>query len=133
MEQKELKEAHEEYVANIKRRIAAGEKDLKIKSLKDWQKVGKDKDGNKIPVPGETGETRAESSTRIALNRMDKLITAYDRLENMSSNNYTFTPEQVDKMVEVINARTTALVAILNRKKEAPAEGEKVSVKKFQF
>lgn len=133
MEPKELKTAYDEYVARIKTRITNGETTLKTKSLKDWQKVGADKDGKKIPVPGETGETKSESSTRIATNRMDKLITAFDRLNNMSSGNYRFTAAQVDKMVTVINTQSIALIAMLERKKEVPAEEGAPVEKKFEF
>lgn len=68
-------------------------------------------------------ETKAEKFQRLGTARVNKIITELDKLGNLSSSNYEYTQEQVDKMYNTIQSA-------LNDSKEA---FEKKQKKKEKF
>ena len=50
-------------------------------------------------------ETKAEAFVRLAPRRVDAVIKALNSLEQLSSKNYEYTPEQVTKMLSAITEK----------------------------
>ena len=56
-----------------------------------------------------SGESPNVKFTRIAKERMTKTLKAMDRIINLSSGQYKATPEQVNKMVDTLKNKVTAI------------------------
>lgn len=139
METKELNERYNEYKGRMEARNAAGEK-LTIQDKKKWIRVVEIEDTQnpgkmkKVSLPGVTGETANDRGARVAEVRMSKLLDAADRLEQATSVAYSYTPDQVDKIVAAITEMSENLIREFNKKKDEKQDSpEDPTKKKFQF
>ena len=62
-------------------------------------------------------ETKNEKFERLALYRMNKLLTTIEQIENLASSQYESTPEQVEKMEKIVYEKWENCVNKLRNKK----------------
>ena len=62
-------------------------------------------------------ETKNEKFERLALYRMNKLLTTIEQIENLASSQYESTPEQVEKMEKIVYEKWEDCINKLRSKK----------------
>lgn len=63
-------------------------------------------------------ETKGQKFSRLAVVRMNKVLEFMEKLEGLSNKNiYEYTPEQAEKIISVLEARTQRLKTALEKGK----------------